>query len=319
MKNKILILSMLCLCLSASYASAIEHKRIALSVDDAPSGLGPMFDGDQRSQALLDNLTKVSSGPVVFFVNTEHLDQRKNVARIRDYAAAGHLIANHSHQRTQLSQVDVDQFINNIDQAEHLLSKFANRRPWFRFPLLDEGSTIAARNKLRTALSERGLQNGYVTIDNYDWYLERKWMQAVQNSLDVDMDQLRNAYLKVLMEAVRNRDSVATRLLDRSPAHVLLLHENDLAALFIDDLVTELRNEGWEIISPDEAYQDPIANTPTNTLLASQGKLVAMAVDAGEDIRTLSHTGIQKNDIDRVLDDYRVFSIPDDVVIPNPH
>ena len=40
---------------------------------------------------------------------------------------------------------------------------------------------------------------------------------------------------------------------------MLLLHETDLNALFIVDLVAGLRAAGWTIITMDEAYRDPIA------------------------------------------------------------
>ncbi|MFM7378762.1 MAG: polysaccharide deacetylase, partial [Erythrobacter sp.] len=49
---------------------------------------------------------------------------------------------------------------------------------------------------------------------------------------------------------------LARRTLGRSPPHVMLLHETDLAALFIADLVAELRKDDWTIITADEAYGD---------------------------------------------------------------
>jgi hypothetical protein len=39
----------------------------------------------------------------------------------------------------------------------------------------------------------------------------------------------------------------------------MLLHETDIAALYIGDFVAELKRHGWTIISADEAFADPIA------------------------------------------------------------
>ena len=310
---------LIAVCLFLPQANAIEHKRIALSFDDAPRGAGPMFSGTQRGVSLIRSLSEAQSGPVVFFIKTENLQEPGNFDRINSYAAAGHLIANHTHQHPWLSRVDADDYIRGIDQAERLLQSFKNRRPWFRFPYLDEGSTAEKRDQLRAALKARGLMNGYVTIDNYDWYLEQKWQEAVRNQMDVDMDQLRSAYLKVLMDSVGFYDELAAQTLQRSPAHVLLLHENDLAALFVDDLVAALRTDGWEIISPDEAYRDPIASITTQTLMNGQGRVAAIAIDAGVDNRTLTHLGIEESQIDQLLEDYGVFTDIEDVYIPNPH
>ena len=44
-----------------------------------------------------------------------------------------------------------------------------------------------------------------------------------------------------------------------SPAHVMLLHETDLAAFYITDLVAALKTKGWTIITNDEAYDTPSA------------------------------------------------------------
>ncbi len=304
---------------SYSSANAETSKRIALSFDDAPRGTGPMFSGNERSEALIAALAKVNAGPVAFFVTTKNLDLNDNRVRIGSYAKAGHLIANHSHNHPWLHKIDAKTYIEGIDTAESLLEGFDNRRPWFRFPYLDEGRTLEKRDKVRQALTKRGLKNGYVTVDNFDWYLEQKWLEAAQSQQNVDLDALRLVYIDVLVGAVDFFDSLARETLDRSPAHVLLLHENDLAALFIDDLVVELRKQGWEIISPDEAYQDPIASKTPQTLMAGEGLVAALAVEKGIEAGRLSHLAVEETQIDQLLADRLVFRTSGALELSNPH
>ena len=54
-----------------------------------------------------------------------------------------------------------------------------------------------------------------------------------------------------------------------------------ITALFIDDLIKYIRQKGWEIITPNEAYQDPIANYKSETLINNQGRIMAIAIDKG--------------------------------------
>lgn len=318
-----LLVSTIALVCLASSAQAIHTKRIALTIDDAPRGMGPHYSGEQRTDALIDSLRSVKAGPVAFFITTQNIDKNGNRERIESYASAGHLIANHSHQHPWLSRVDADEYIAGIDAAEKLLQGFDNRRPWFRFPYLDEGSTLAKRDQLRRALKQRDLTNGYVTVDNYDWYIESKWKEAVEELRTVDLNALRDVYLKVMLSAVNFFDELAIKQLAESPAHVLLLHENDLAALFIDDLISELRAQGWEIISPDQAYQDPIALTMPETLMANQGLVAALAIEAGTQSEALSHLAIEEDLIDSLLEDYKVFgtkgSVNAEFDLSNPH
>lgn len=70
---------------------------------------------------------------------------------------------------------------------------------------------------------------------------------------------------------------------------MLLLHENDLAALYIDDLVIALEAQGWEVIPALDAFEDPIARRLPDILLLGQGRVAALAAEAGTPGRELSH------------------------------
>ncbi len=77
------------------------------------------------------------------------------------------------------------------------------------------------------------------------------------------------------MQAANFNDALARRTLGRSPAHMLLLHETDLAALHVGDLVRALRADGWEIVTADEAYRDPLRDAAPDVPVA-QGTLTEM-------------------------------------------
>ncbi|GAA6138127.1 polysaccharide deacetylase family protein [Arenicella sp. 4NH20-0111] len=292
-----------------------HSKTIALSFDDAPRGKGPLFTGEQRSVELTKKLEQHSAKPVVFFVTTREIETGKNRERIHRYAKAGHLIANHSHSHPWAHKTDSDKYVADIKQANSLLTGFDNRRPWYRFPYLDEGRTLEQRNRLRNELDQMELMNGYVTVDNYDWYIEGKWQEAVDNDQPVNIEALGEAYIEMLLSAVQFYDQLAVDTLSRSPHHVLLLHENDLAALFIGDLIEALKAQGWKIISPDEAYTDPIANYQPTTLRTGQGRIAAMAHDKhskdqekSKKLRKrLSHLAIEETLIDDLLSRKNVF------------
>jgi len=151
-----------------------------------------------------------------------------------------------------------------------------------RFKVFDLGSVIpfltkADRDAIRQALAERGYMNGYVTVDNYDRYLDRLWQTALREKKKIDYDKLRQIYLEHLWKSIAFYDQMARQAIGRSPKHVLLLHENDLAALYVDELVALLREKGWKIISPTEAYTDPIATNVPEVLLNNQGRVAAIA------------------------------------------
>jgi len=242
-----------------------------------------MFTGTERTQRIIDALAEAKTGPTVFFVTTRGLVQQdEGRDRIEKFAAAGHLIANHSHRHPWLSELTLADYLADLDQAEGLIADFDNKRDWFRFPFLDEErNDLAKRDAMRQALADRGLLSGYVTVDTYDWHIAALLNEALRNDREVNLDALREVYVAMVVDAAEHYAELSDEWLGRQPAHVLLLHENDPAALFIADAVAGLRDAGWTIISPDEAYADPIAEQLPETLFAGMGRVSALAYDKG--------------------------------------
>ncbi|UUR09036.1 polysaccharide deacetylase family protein [Sphingomonas glaciei] len=257
------LLLLLALLLIGAPAAAAD-KRIALTFDDAPRQRGAYFTPDERSKRLIAGLRKAKVRQAAFFVIPGNFGKNDGVGgeqRIAAYVRAGHVIANHSWSHPALTEVTAADYVANIDRAEQCLKGQPGRRPWFRFPYLNEGrADKAKRDAVRTALAARGLRNGYVTADGADWNMEALTTAAVKAGKPVDMAALRQLYVETMVGAAEYNDGLARKVLGRAPAQVLLLHETDLAALFVADLAAALRKAGWTIITADEAYRDPIGS-----------------------------------------------------------
>jgi peptidoglycan-N-acetylglucosamine deacetylase len=238
------------------------QKRIALTFDDVPRAPGAFMSPDERTTRLIAALRSAKVRQAAFFLNPCMLsapDRKGGDARIAAYVAAGHVIANHSCSHPNLATSTVPDYLADIDKAMIWLNGRTGVRPWFRFPYLAEGGADKAkRDAIRAALKARGLKNAYVTADGSDWHLEALTIEAARQGKTMDMEALRTLYLQQQLSGIDYHEELARRTLGRSPAHVVLLHETDLAALYINDLVAELRRNGWKIISADEAYADPI-------------------------------------------------------------
>lgn len=267
--------------LFATAAVAEQGKRtIALTFDDAPRPDTAYLTGPDRATKLIAALKAAGVPKVMFFSNTDRFGS-EGADRMKRYAAAGHSIGNHSHTHADLHRIGAQPFVEDIRRADEILRTLPGFTKWFRYPYLHEGKTIEDRDAIRVALKEMGYRSGYVTVDNYDWHMDTLFQQAVSARKTINFDHLRDAYADLITQSVEFYDGVARETLGRSPKHVLLLHENDLAALYIADLVSRLRSKGWTIISAEEAFTDPIAAVEPDTLLLGQGRVIAMAVAKG--------------------------------------
>lgn len=95
------------------------------------------------------------------------------------------------------------------------------------------------------------------------------------------MAGLRDLYVETHVESAEFADRLAEQALGRRPVQVMLLHETDLAAYWIADLVAALRAKGWTIVTADAAYRDPIAKLHPDTPSAQGNLLEAVAWEKG--------------------------------------
>ena len=102
---------------------------------------------------------------------------------------------------------------------------------------------------MRNTLDKMKYFNAYITVNNYDWYMEDQFQAQISKKTILDFEKLKKYYVTHIINAIEYYDKMAIFHLGRSPKHVLLLHETDLNALFIGDLIAELRSRKWTIIS----------------------------------------------------------------------
>ncbi|KRC81527.1 polysaccharide deacetylase family protein [Sphingomonas sp. Root241] len=251
--------ALIALVLLALAPAAAAQKRIALTFDDTPRAVGAFFTKEERSKRLVAALRKARVEQAAFFVNPGKVQAPGDEAVVDRYVRAGHVIADHSFSHPHLNQLAVADYLADIDKAEAWLKPRLGRRPWFRYPFLDEGGRDKAkRDAVRAGLAERGLTNGYVTAEGSDWNIEQLTIEAKKAGKAIDMAALRDLYVETHVQAADFADALMIKTIGRSPPHVMLLHETDIAALYIADLVKALRADGWEIVTADVAYSDPL-------------------------------------------------------------
>jgi peptidoglycan/xylan/chitin deacetylase (PgdA/CDA1 family) len=252
MLKKLCIVILVTALLAVSIAGH-SPKRIALSIDDAPSPDTPLFTGKQRTLATIAQLKKAKSPPVGVFAIGRHVVDF-GADQLNAFARAGHAIGNHTFTHLPLKSCNTHQYIQDIARTDLLLKQLPGYVQLFRYPCLDEGNPQQS-HQVQAALTQMGYTNAYVTINNFDFYMNTLVQQAVRRGQFVDFQKLKDVYVRVMLECVEFYDGLAT-LQKRHPLnHVLLLHANDLTALYVGDLLTALRERGWTIISIHNAYK----------------------------------------------------------------
>ncbi|MCB9025218.1 MAG: polysaccharide deacetylase family protein [Bdellovibrionaceae bacterium] len=196
--------------------------------------------------------------------------------RVMGYSKAGHLIANHTFSHPRLSDTVTDEYIKEIDNADKLIRQFPTYTKWFRFPFLNEGDTLKKRDAIRNHLKKMGYINGYVTIDNYDYFIDMMVQKAIAKGQKVNLDRACTMLVELMWDGIQYYDAAAQKHIGKV-RHVLLMHENDIEAQCLEKLITHLNTNDWKIVSPQYAFADPLLQVEPDTMYLGQGRVAAIA------------------------------------------
>lgn len=279
--------------------------RIALTFDDAPTPDSALMTGTERAQKIVTALQNNHIKDAYFFVKADNINAQTE-GRLKLYSSAGFHLANHSFSHPSANEVAVNDFLTDVYKAHLVLKDMANFVPYFRFPYLHYGKDVASIAHLQKNLVEMGYQDGFVTIDNADWYINSIIVKAAQEGKSINYKKASQLYVNVIWEAIVFFDKIAQKTYGKSPPHVLLLHENDSTALFLSDLIRHIRKNGGEIISPQEAYADPVYAPFPATLFHKQGRVAAVAETQGVAVQLLKHPAENTDYLDALFKKYKV-------------
>ena len=259
-------------------AFGARAQSLALSFDDPRSEPEAVV----WNAALLDALA-YAEVRAILFVSGHRVDTPAGLALVRAWGDAGHDVANHtySHQSLGASRVTLDRFIADVERNDALLRTQPEWTPRLRFPYLKEGDTAAKRDGMRAWMVAHDYRSGAVSIDASDWYYDARWRAWRAAHPDADPAPFREAYLAHLASRAAYYDALSRRVLRRSVKHVLLLHANAINAAFLPDVIAMFRANGWTIVSPEQAYEDPVYAMKPTTLPAGESILWSLAKENG--------------------------------------
>lgn len=257
--------------------------KVSFTFDDGSISDFGEYKLERWNQLLLDHLKRNKVKAILFSAGANKLgDKGKYV--LTSWNKAGHLIANHtfSHVNFNSKQISLDDFKGELAQNDQIIRRYANFYPYFRFPYLKEGDTKEKVEGFRAYMKQKGYKNGHVSIDASDWYIADRLVKRLNDNPTADISGFKDYYKNHLLNRAVFYDSLAYQLTHRRINHVLLLHHNLAAALFLGDLIDHFKENGWEIIDADEAYKDNVYREIPTTIPAGESLIWALAKQSGQ-------------------------------------
>ena len=268
------LFAVLVLALWASWACA---RTLALTFDDGFNP-GAQPEAAQWNAHMLAAL-RDHGIEAALFPSLARMGGADGLELVRAWAQAGHLIGNHtaSHRSLADPKVSLDWFIADVRAADAAVRDLAGFAPMLRFPYLKEGNTQARRDGMRDWMARNQYRSAPVSIDASDWYYNIVYAAHLKAGDGDRAARVKLAYIRHLLDRADYYDGLARNVLGRSPAHVMLLHTNQINAAALPDVIAALRADGWTIASARRAFQDPLYAQAPDTLPAGESIVWAHA------------------------------------------
>lgn len=264
---------------------SLYAQSVAFTFDDGPTlSETPRLSPQARNSAMLAALAKHKVEAALFVTCGNGADRPEGLALARAWGQAGHAVANHTmtHPDLNNAKTGLAQYQQEVRDCDRIVAPLPGYQKWFRYTYLREGNTPEKRDGMKAFLREQGYRNAYVSLDTSDWRLNDKLAEVLSKNPQADVEPIRQAYLSHIRQRALAYRALSQRLQGRDIAQVLLLHHNLINALWLDDVIRQFRDMGWTIVSPGEAFADPVyaldpqRNAPGQSLLISMGRSLGM-------------------------------------------
>ncbi|MFO1090640.1 MAG: hypothetical protein U1E46_13800 [Hyphomicrobiales bacterium] len=156
-----------------------------------------------------------------------------------------------------MDELSVDEYFDEIDQAEDHLERWMSKAPrrYFRHPLCAWGSSDEKRLSVRDHLAK----NGYATADVSNWLFEWRWNRAYINSLrsgNIEgIEYCKHSFLEFSTAQLKYDYAFAKDWFGGDLLVISLGHTVPFFADVADALFSRFKHEGVEFISLDPAYR----------------------------------------------------------------
>lgn len=247
----------ICIFLEANAVSSA--KQLAISIDDLPFIYGRYLsdsEGSERFREILGVLRKHDVQVIGFVVGGQIKTDRSDL--LDEFIADGHVVGNHTFTHADLNSTSIDSYLDDIARCEKAIRPWMGSLRYYRYPCLHQGPTEAKYSAVTRFLAAHGYINVPVTIDNDDWLYNREYQEALHKRDTAAADSIGRVYLEHMQERTRYFDSLACTRLNRDIKHILLIHMNELNAVYLDQLLTWYEEQGWFFITPEEALKDSV-------------------------------------------------------------
>jgi len=255
----------LCLFSLSMFAQA---RTVAITVDDLPYAGGAHPPTAEPVNRKLLAAFKTHHVPVTGFAiqKTVELFGDAGTRILKEWISQGFDLGNHTYSHPDINDLSVEQIEQEIVRGESalgpLMREAGKKVLYFRFPMNHTGDTKVKHDAIAAFLSQRGYRLATCTIDNSDYLFNRAYVRILVSHDDVAARKLRLEYLAYTNAEIDYYAALNKQVFGYEPPQVMLLHDNQLNADVIEQVLTLFEEKQYAFVTLGAAQSDIAYETP---------------------------------------------------------
>ncbi len=263
--------------LAWSLGAIAQSRTVAVTVDDLPYAMGDdalavspsdAATAEEINRKLLSAFTH-HQVPVTGFVvqkRVEELGIAAGTQILRKWTNGEFALGNHTYSHPDVNQLSLAQIEDEIVRGEAVfipLMKQEDKKPeFFRFPMNHTGETKEKHDLVSAFLSRRGYRLATCTIDNSDYLFNDAYVRMLAKRDDYSVRKLQLEYLSYTGMEIDYYAGLSKQVFGYEPPQVMVLHDNQLNADMIEQLLALFEKKQYKFVSLETAQSDSAYQIP---------------------------------------------------------
>jgi len=206
-------------------------------------------------------------------------------AALKVWANSGNPLGNHTYTHLDLSKNSAEDFQREVLRNEPVLELLMPEGGkhdwrWLRYPYLHEGDTLEKRRAVRAFLASNGYRIAQTTLDFEDYLWNSAYARCWMRKDEASIQWLRESYRTAARDFTRFQIRNSRAVFGRDIHHVMLLHLGAFSSQILPDLLRILDDEGFEIVTLEEAQSDAAYDYDPDIGDAHGGTLIELGMQA---------------------------------------
>lgn len=230
--------------------SFAQKRLLALTIDDLP------FVGESKNFHLnmIIDAIKASAVPVTGFVIAKEVNAN-NMPTLQKFHEAGLGLGNHTMTHANLNRVSADRYIQEIAEADKILSPVLTEPKYFRYPYLVMGDGFK-KERVMHYLSSRNYQIAPINIDSKDFVFNQLLLSVPESERRHFLTVLKPCYLDFIWQQTLKAEEHSRYARKPDQAQILLIHANLLNAYVLPDIINLYKQNGFSFVSLEDALKN---------------------------------------------------------------